>query len=176
MIPGMIHGRRWTGLRDWWKTRRLPPATPGNLWLAYACGGISYSPRKSGPHAVEERAGAVVLGQQAVCPAAVPAVWGRAAFQYLQCSGLYGKRPGAGRHLVRPGVQQRHQLLALYERVRLCPEKHRHLLAPQDGRRPFRVKCQNAVGRLRVFHPPAQGKDIFIGYRTQGVDVLDAKG
>lgn len=76
--------------------------------------------------------------------------------------------------MFRPGVQQWDQFLALYKGEGLCAEEHGHLwlLGAENscsGRWNVKMLSEDFVSSVL-----RNGTDIYVGYRTAGVDMLDA--
>lgn len=147
----------------------------GNLWLAYACGGISYSPRKSGYMQWKN--------------VQAPWYWDNKQFarqpyqpygdglpsnicNVLACtekdqvlvgtwSGLaYSNGISSWRFLRGRDYAQKNS--------NLYGSAARKTAVPGEGN--AKMLSEDFVSSIL-----RQGKDIFIGYRTQGVDVLDAE-
>ena len=147
----------------------------GNLWLAYACGGISYSPRKSGYMQWKN--------------VQAPWYWDNKQFarqpyqpygdglpsnicNVLACtekdqvlvgtwSGLAYSNGISSWHYMR-GCDYARKNTGIYG------SSGRKTAVPGEGN--AKMLSEDFVSSIL-----RQGKDIFIGYRTQGVDVLDAE-
>ena len=147
----------------------------GNLWLAYACGGISYSPRKSGYMQWKN--------------VQAPWYWDSKQFarqpyqpygdglpsnicNVLACtekdqvlvgtwSGLAYSNGISSWHYMR-GCDYARKNTGIYG------SSGRKTAVPGEGN--AKMLSEDFVSSIL-----RQGKDIFIGYRTQGVDVLDAE-
>ena len=147
----------------------------GNLWLAYACGGISYSPRKSGymqwknvqaPWYWDSKQFARQPYQpygdglpSNICNVlactekdqVLVGTWSGLAYS----NGISSWRFLRGRDYARKNSN-------------LYGSAARKTAVPGEGN--AKMLSEDFVSSIL-----RQGKDIFIGYRTQGVDVLDAE-
>ena len=147
----------------------------GNLWLAYACGGISYSPRKSGymqwknvqaPWYWDNKQFARQPYQpygdglpSNICNVlactekdqVLVGTWSGLAYS----NGISSWRFLRGRDYARKNSN-------------LYGSAARKTAVPGEGN--AKMLSEDFVSSIL-----RQGKDIFIGYRTQGVDVLDAE-
>lgn len=149
--------------------------TRGNLWLAYACGGLSYSPRKAGymqwknvqaPWYWDTRQFARQPYQpygdglpSNVCN--VLACTEKDQVLVGTWSGLgYSNGMSSWRFMRGRDYAQKNS--------NLYGSSARKTAVPGEGN--SRMLSEDFVSSIM-----RQGKDIYIGYRTQGVDVLDAE-
>lgn len=146
-----------------------------NLWLAYACGGISYSPRKSGymqwknvqaPWYWDSKQFARQPYQpygdglpSNICN--VLACTEKDQVLVGTCSGLAYSNGISSWHYMR-GCDYARKNTGIYG------SSGRKTAVPGEGN--AKMLSEDFVSSIL-----RQGKDIFIGYRTQGVDVLDAE-